>query len=446
MNELITKVESFIEKYNIKNTVLVAFSGGVDSMCLLDIINKLKEKFNLTVIAIHLNHNWRGDESIQDENNCKEFCIIKNIEFYCESLDTSIPKTETAAREARYSFFERCSKKFNTNFIFTAHNASDNAETVLYRLIKGTGIIGLEGIQEHRDIFYRPLLTSSRTEIEEYCNNAKLSPNIDSSNNDIKYKRNFIRHEILSKAKHINKNAENAINSLSQIAIENNEIIEEYINKIKLNLYKDKKIITNEFVKLSKAIQNKIIYDIFQENNLDYDSTKINRVRDFIIENYCSKSGKTLALSNDLDIFTNEKTTYILKKSKDTSFEIPINCAGEFITPYGVLSIEECTSSSDYAEDNEYIVYVNADNIDFTLRTRCDGDIIQPLGMLGHQKLKKYLNEKKIAKHEKNKLLFLASKNEILWAIGLGLSEKIKAGQKITHVLKFRKREGENGN
>ena len=159
-------IKSFIEKYNLSGTFIVAFSGGYDSMCLLDMLDK--EGYD--VVAVHLNHNWRGDESKNEAICCENFAKLRGIKFYSETLDADIPPTETAGREARYDFFRRCAKNFNSNVVFTAHNYNDNAETVLYRIIKGTGIVGLQGIAEHRDIFYRPLLSMKRDDIEKYCN------------------------------------------------------------------------------------------------------------------------------------------------------------------------------------------------------------------------------------------------------------------------------------
>ena len=110
--------------------ILVGFSGGFDSLCLLNILEELK----INVIALHLNHNWRGNESLKDMEFCKRYCENKGIPFYSETLDEKVPHTETAAREARYDFFERAAKKFNSKIVFTAHNADDNAETVTKRL------------------------------------------------------------------------------------------------------------------------------------------------------------------------------------------------------------------------------------------------------------------------------------------------------------------------
>lgn len=440
MNKLIKRVENFINNYDIKGTILVAFSGGADSLCLLDITKKVYDD----IIAIHLNHNWRGEYSRQDELNCQLYCKKNNIKFYSETLDSSVSQTETAAREARYAFFERCAKKFDSKVIFTAHNKNDNAETILYRIIKGTGIIGLEGIKEHRDIYYRPLLTTERRDIDLYCNENNLIPNIDNSNFDTKYKRNFIRHEILTKAEEINKNTLDALNTLSQIAIESNQIIDEYLDNIYKKLKFEKKIKTNEYLKLSKAIQKRIIYNLFQEHNLDYDNAKINRINDFILANTSSKSGISTSLNNKLQLFVNNKFINVISNQRKEDFSLKITKTGEYKTPFGIFIIEECNNTQDIKKNDESYVFAQLNEINFTLRTRLDGDIIQPLGMSGKQKLKKYLNEKKIPKYEKDSILLLAKDNEIFWIAGYGVSEKIKACEHSTHILKFIRNEGKN--
>lgn len=432
MEKITEKVKCFLEKYDLLNSekpVLIAFSGGFDSMCLLDVMSKLQTN----IVAIHLNHNWRASESDKDENNCRLFCNNRRINYYSEKLSDNIKKTETAAREARYDFFEKCAKKFGSDVVLTAHNANDNAETVLYRIAKGTGTTGLCGISEKRGIFYRPLLGIKRAEIEEYCIKNKLSPNTDSSNDNVKYKRNLIRKNIIPEFEKINAAAIDTINSLSLIAKDDNKIINEYINTLK-NPYN-----TENFTKYSSALQSRLIYNLFVANGLDYDKTKINRAINFINKNKNSKSGRTLTLSGCLRLFVSTKNIEIITNKEPLPIEIEIINEGEYKTPLGIFSIKKCKKTvCEYPDDGELCAYVDLSAYNkFKLRHRQDGDIIQPLGCNGTQKLKKYLNEKKIPAHKKDFLIFLTHKNEILWAPSLGLSEKIKVVTTPTHVLKF---------
>ena len=402
------RVESFIEKYNLSGKFLLGFSGGFDSMCLLDVLHKI----GCDVVAIHMNHNWRGVESSQEEENCRNFAEQRNIPFYSEILPDKIPHTENDAREARYKFFENCAKKFDSNAVFTAHNLNDNAETVLYRIIKGTGTIGLEGILEKRGIFYRPLLTTSRVEIEEYCKLNNLNPNKDSSNENIKYKRNLIRKKILPLMKEININVIDAINSLSQIAKED---------------------------KNGENSQKYFVRQLLIENNLIYDRKKIEDLSKFIEEYKNSKSGKTMSLTDNLWLFVNNKEVKVIKSYSKPNIEVKISIEGEYKINDKIFSIRKCSENINYyPKDIEYKAYISIKEIDFTLRYRKNGDYIQPLGCSGKQKLKKYLNEKKIPNHEKNNIVLLCNGNEVLWVTGFGISDKIKVKDKPTHVIELR--------
>ena len=443
MKQIHKTIKSFLEKYDLNKSdlvYLVAFSGGFDSMCLL---HALKKSCKNKIVAIHLNHKWRGKESDIEELNCKNFCQDLKIEFYSEELPQEVAKTETAAREARYKFFENCAKNFNSKVIFTAHNKNDNTETLIYRICTGTGIAGLQGITEQRGIYYRPLLDTTRKEIETYCSENNLTPNNDSSNSDTKYKRNFIRAEVLPNLEKVNPTAIDSINSLSEIAREETEIIEEYLKILSDKITENGKIKTKKFLKLSENIQKRLIYNLFIQNNLDYDRKKILNIYEFIRENANSKSGKTCSLTEKLWIFVSEENIEIINDNKVLTPYFYITKEGKYENNGYIFEIEKFEKEvRKFPKDSDCCAYVNLKNLplEFEIRTRQDGDIIKPFGLNGTQKLKKYLNEKKIPNHEKDNLLFMTQFNEVFWAIGLGISDKIKVNSKPTHRLAFYKK------
>ena len=432
---LIRTVELFLEKYNLlkpKNNIIVAFSGGYDSMCLLDIMKHIAPKYDLNLYAIHLNHNWRGEESDREEEICRKFA--SDINFYSEKLPSDIPHTETAARDARYEFFKKCAQKFKSKAVLTAHNANDNAETIYYRILKGTGLTGLEGIRENRGIYFRPLLSVYRDEIEAYCNTNHLTPNIDSSNFDTNYQRNKIRCEIFPKLKEFSPDIEKNLNKIAKSAQFANKIIEKKVKKLE-------KYTPDEFSKLDEFLQTTAVHKFVRRLNLDYDRKKIDEITQFIITNRNSKSGRTCSLTKNKWLFVNNKNISVITKTAKNISEIQIKNTGIYeISGYRFI-IEPCTKMPEkFPPDNEYTAYAELDGIDFTLRTRKDGDIIQPLGVKGTKKLKKYLMEKQIPKHQRDTQIFLCRNSEILWAPGLGISEKIKVVNNPTHVLKLEKR------
>ena len=317
-------------------------------------------------------------------------------------------------------------------------------ETLLYRICKGTGVSGLQGIAENRGNYYRPLLEVTRNEIENYCKTNNLTPNNDSSNYDTKYKRNFIRAEVIPILEKINPNIIETISTLSTVAKEETEIVEEYIKQIFDKISKNEKLKTQEFIQLSSSVQSRIVYNLFIKHNLDYDRTKILKIKDFILKNAHSKSGKTCSLTTNLWIFTNDKIIEIIDKKVETLPTIKVTQEGIYNSCGYIFELQKYTETvKNYPQETEHFAYINLENlsIDFEIRTRQDGDIIQPFGLKGTQKLKKYLNSKKIPNHKKNNLLFLTQGKEIFWAIGLGISDKIKVIKRPTHIIKFYKKE-----
>jgi tRNA(Ile)-lysidine synthetase-like protein len=236
------------------------------------------------------------------------------------------------------------------------------------------------------------------------------------------------------------------LNSLSEISRQEGKIVDEYLSYVREKITENEVIQTKRFLKQSDAVQKKLIYNMFIENKLDYDREKIQNIYDFINENSESKSGKTCSLTKDLWIFVSDK---IIKLVKPTNVELPyfhITKEGRYKSENYVFEIERFEKSvKKFPRETDNTAYVDLSRyeMDFEIRTRQDGDIICPFGLEGTQKLKKYLNSKKIPNHEKDNLLFLVSGKEILWAINLGISDKIKVVKHPTHRLKFYKNERE---
>ena len=261
------KVLKTIQKFNLlkeKDTVIVAVSGGPDSMCLLNVLYNLKEELKISrLIVVHVNHMLR-QEAEEETQYVKKYCEEKNLEIYIkyvnikEISENNKISEETAGREERYKFFEEIATKTDANKIAIAHNLNDNAETVLMHFIRGTGINGLCGIKPYREGKYiRPIIECNRTEIEEYCKQNNLNPRYDKTNLDNNYTRNKIRNVLIPELKeNYNPNIIESINRLSKVVLQE----EEYINKVLFEKY-------NEI--LIKAEQDKIIVDLKKFNKLD---------------------------------------------------------------------------------------------------------------------------------------------------------------------------------
>ena len=446
---MIDKVADFIKKYGLEDkTIIVGFSGGFDSMCLLDILSELKKEAEfaeMNVIAAHFNHNWRGEEAYKEQEICRIFATAKGFEFYTKNAPQTLRKTENDARIARYEFFEEAFEEFDADAVFTAHNKDDNAETVLYRIIKGTGIIGLRGISEKREFFFRPLLKIPRSEIVQYCNDRNLLPNNDSSNLNTKYKRNYIRLNIMPALEKINPSAKDALNILAQNANNENEIIEEYLQTIRPRLYERDVIISNEYKKLSNPVKMRILYEFIQRIGLDYDSKKIVEIFDFIESNITHRNGSTLSLASALWLYADDKIIETIpRKTEDIKINIPqleINSEGEYDIGNSVFSIKKYIEKDvfSFPKSTSNFAYVDLSKVGFPLyvRSRKDGDTITPFGMLGSMKLKKYMNSKGVSRHKRDGIILLCDEKEVLWVSGVGLSNKIGVKGKPTHILQL---------
>ncbi len=445
---MLERIKSFLKKYQLQDrTIVVGFSGGFDSMCLLDLLYKIRQEedfFNLEIIAAHFNHNWRGEESLKEQEVCRLFASSRGFEFYTKTAPVGLKKSENEARIARYDFFEEAMENYDADAVFTAHNKDDNAETILYRAIKGTGIVGLKGISERRDCFYRPLLKIPRVEIVEYCENNNLSPNNDSSNLNIAYKRNFLRLNVIPALEKINPLVKDALNNLAKVATSENQIIEEYLSLFRDKIFDDDKIIPQTYSTLSQPVKMRFLHEYLQNFNLDYDYKRIKEIYNFIEENIIKRNGSTISLTASMWLYVDEKTIETIPerqkaKSEDPNWELQIDGEGEYIIGDKKFILKPYVEKDVFIfpEATANFAYVDLTNLKMplTLRTRRDGDIITPFGMPGTMKLKKYMNSKGVNRHKRDEILVLAKENEVLWVIGVGLNNKIGVSRIPTHVI-----------
>lgn len=259
-----------INKYNLIKSgdkIVLAVSGGPDSIFMLDILNKIRQnpKNNLSfnIIVCHVNHMIRK-EAEEDETYVINFCKKNNIEYYIKRIDVQKYAnnkkvgTEEAGRIVRYEFFDEIMQKTKANKIAIAHNKNDKVETIIMNLLRGSGSLGIKGIEPKRDEKYiRPIIEIERADIEKYCNQNKLEPRIDKTNFENTYTRNKIRNIVIPYIqKEFNPNIVNTITRLSEIITEE----QQYLSKITKNEYQNL---------LIEEQENTIILDLKKFNILD---------------------------------------------------------------------------------------------------------------------------------------------------------------------------------
>lgn len=395
----IKKEFSFLKE----SKLLVCVSGGVDSMVLINLLNRLK--YNVSIA--HCNFNLRDDESDIDEDFVKNYAITNSIPFFSKSFITRIPKhsMQMAARNLRYKWFYSVLKVEELDYIITAHHLDDSLETFILNLSRASGIEGLAGIKQLNDIIVRPLLIFSKNEILNYAKTNNIKWREDSTNKKNDYQRNQIRNEIIPLLKKLHPNFLDQSKKTMTFLKESNLIIENYIQIIKnenFNLKDDEIFVSKDFIKNN----SNLIFHLFKEYNFKYS--------DQILELCNSLSGKIIEsnthvlLSNRSNLVVKEKTNRI-----DQTFEVGIK---------GLLSpIEMNIEVGEFkTKFNKKSIYLSKKEIDFPLYLRKwkKGDVFFPFGMKGKKTVSKYYKDEKMSFFDKQNQWLLCNNDEIVWVVG----------------------------
>ncbi len=473
-NSIIEKVLNTIKCNNLINvgeTVIAGISGGPDSVCLVHILNNISSIYNFKIIAVHINHMLRGEEADKDENYAREFCERLSIEFYSDKIDIrNLSKKESvsieeAGRIARYRQFQFYAENKGAQKIAVAHNKNDHAETVIMNIIRGTGTDGLKGIQYKRDNIIRPLLDVSRHEIEDYCLINELNPRIDSSNLDNIYTRNKIRLELIPFInKCFNTDIIESIGRTAEIVGCDISFIEEYaVQAMKKSIIEKKSDKISLNVKILKdfhdSIKNRILRNTIKDikGNLNgIEKKHIDILSDLAFNGRTGamvclpgkligeKSYNTLCVS-----YGRINSSKSIKDQKNDKFEIEMKTHGSnffkfngrcyrlesaVIGPIDAenINIERCKKEGKV----QYFDYESL-KMGIYLRNRTKGDLFKPLNGKGTKKLKEYFIDEKIPREERDKILLVATGNEIVWVVGNKTSDKFKVNENTKYILKL---------
>ncbi|WP_308282445.1 tRNA lysidine(34) synthetase TilS [Clostridium estertheticum] len=459
MKVLSEKVMSFIKEnsmFDEGDKVIVAVSGGPDSTCLLYILNEFKDKLGITLIGAHLNHCLRGEESDKDEEYAKKTCESLNIAFYSNKVDIHKVSRERnlscemAGREVRYNFFEELIIKLNANKVALAHNANDQAETILMRIMRGTGIEGMVGIKPVRDkIYVRPILKLSRREIEKYNSINNINPRIDKSNLENIYARNKVRLELIPyMEENFNKDIIKTLNRLSNIVKKDNDflkIVSEKEYEKHCEISQQRVIINKSAFSLHEAILSRIIRGaLLAVNHNLYNFEEIHVLS--IIELQKHDTGKNIMLPKNIIVENCYGDIHIhicAKESEanDNLYYLNINEENIIHSLNKVVKIDVIPKlKSTEFTGTDYIKYFDYDQIKepIILRYRKDGDKFMPLGMNGNKKIKDLFIDLKIPKSQRNEIPLICFGDDISWVVGYRVSEKFKVSKDTKNILQIR--------
>jgi len=421
--------------FNKNDKILIAVSGGVDSIVLLDMLCAATSIFDdksLHFALAHCNFQLRGQESEDDELFVRKLAEKYEIPFFCKRFDTQAITEEKkssiqiVARNLRYTWFYELLEKLDFQYIATAHHQNDSIETVLYNLTKGTGIAGLHGILPKNGKIIRPLLSSSKNEILDYAIENQLLWREDSSNASDKYSRNLIRHQVIPILHKINPNLEETFkdNILRISAVERifREEVRRFKEKISIITIENKEEIYHlDIEKIRNESENLIkLHEILKDFGFNFTQTKL-------IINSLDKSAGKLFHSNTHTLLRDRKTL-IIRKYKEAQ------TANTDFLDYSTF--EKSIDFQPSKEKNK--VHLDFDKIGTNLKLRLweNGDTFQPIGMKGKtKKISDFLNDLKIPLNSKRQVHVVTADGQIAWVVGYRIDERFKVTEKTKNII-----------
>ena len=421
---MLEKVLNAIERFSLINkgdTVTVALSGGADSVALLHALWSLRDKLSINVKAAHLNHGIRGAEADRDEAFVKWLCLKFDISIVCETVDIpSLAKEkgqslELCAREVRYEFLSRNAE----GLIATAHTASDNTETLLFNLTRGSGTKGLAGIPPKRDNYIRPLIFCSRYDVEKYCIDNSLSYVTDSTNLTDDYTRNKIRHKVVTTLKEINPSLEDAVVRATDILREDNEALEFFTNEALFKAISDDGLLCESVNNLPTAVAKRVIIKYTQtvETELRLDYLHVNALCEI-----CKNGGK---ISLPCGFYGEVKNGVLIINSENND-EKP-----QFYAE--LVKVEKINNLLS-------INLIDCDKIIGSpiIRTRKEGDSIRLKNRGCTKTLNKLFTENKVDITIRDSIPVIADDKGVIWVYGMGVSQRCAPSNNSTNVLEVR--------
>lgn len=434
---MICKVRQTVERYKLLSdakSIAVGVSGGADSMCLLEILSKLKSEYDIILKVVHVNHNIRGEEALRDQHLVEEYCRKIGVECIVHSVDVpSLSKQmgigeEECGRIKRYE----CFAEADCDLIATAHTLSDSIETMVFNLIRGTGTKGLCGIPPKRDNIVRPLIDCSRDEIEVFCRDNGIPYVVDSTNLTDDYTRNFIRHNIIGSFVKVNESYGNAVSGAMEILRSEND----FLNGCKGDLLYEAK--TENGYKLSvlasvhPALRRRALaYILEQHMQKDVEKRHIELADSATVNG----SGK-IELAKGL-YFTVSDGIISVESEREAAQSWESACKeNSFSTPCGIFRME-VASSTGYENKNA----IDADKIRgrLVMSSRKDGDRFYSKKRNNTKSLKKLFNEAKIPSYERNNIAVLRDEENVIWIDGFGTDGKYLPDINTKNVLIIKK-------
>ena len=438
--ELFREILNINKKYNLienNDTIVVGFSGGPDSVFLVEMLKKLQDFIKFKIYLVHINHLLRGEDADSDENFSFEYAKKNNLEIFIKRIPVKeiakeLGKTlEEVGREERYKFFSEIYEKVGANKIATAHNKDDQIETFLFRLTRGTSLQGLEGIKTKNNNIIRPISEIYKKDILEYLNKNEIQYKIDKTNFENEFTRNSIRLDLIPFIEErYNIKFKDKIFSLIEEIRENNRN-----NSLNLSDYTDSKNrILLEKIKFLSNFDRKNLLGLFlNEKNIEVNRNKIDEINSLIKSN----GTKKIDLNKTYRIVKNYTHLYIEEKREDNTINnstIQLKIPSEQVFNNFKISVEIAKNLDIPKEKNQYLLDTLYNDI-IEVRYRKEGDRIF-LDENHSKKIKEIFIEQKIPKDIRDRIPIFLYNNNIFWIYNVKKAYIPRIDQDISKLVK----------
>lgn len=424
-----------------RDTLVVGVSGGPDSMALLDILIKLKKELDLVLVVAHVNHNIREESKVEEEY-LRDFCNKEGLLFECFKITHyGDDNFHNEARTIRYNFFESVVKEYNAKFLLTAHHGDDLIETILMRIVRGSTLKGYSGfsksIEREDYTILRPLISVTKSDLTNYCDDNNIKYFIDKSNYKDVYTRNRYRKYVLPFLKEEDKMVHEKFLKFSETLLEYNNYIEKEVNLVINKVFKNGVLDISKFKELDHLLEVKIISNILEkiygDDLLIVTNTHVNLIFD-LINSY--KPNSVVHLPNNVKVIKSyNNLSFDFMENIDDKYEIEINDLVNL--PNGMI-IEKI---SDTEDTSNYVTRLNSKDIELPLyvRTRRNGDKMSVKGMTGHKKVNDIFIDSKISSKDRNVWpVVVDAKERIVWVPGLKKSKfDVESSKECDIILKY---------
>jgi tRNA(Ile)-lysidine synthase len=447
--KFLLRMEQFIRRHDLfhpGNHLILGVSGGLDSMVMLDAFCELRERWCLSLSIAHVNFHLRGKESDADERFVLRVAKKYGLPVHVRRADTKMiaaarkESIQVVARELRYTFFSALAQDLGADKIAVAHNAQDNAETMLFNFFRGSGIQGLSGIQlSTPNGIVRPLQFATREEITAYAKAKRLKHREDSSNKSIDYTRNFLRHKIIPAIeKRVNAALVKTLNTEAAIFGSCSDYLDELVSKLEHTCF----TLTDTGCTLSLKhfraqhvfIQHLLVRHSFLVLGIEPNFVHIEE----IVRLLQSQTGKTIDCGNGFFARRSAASIEIGKSAVSLPYLLTVDAGQTVRTDEFTLSVRKHPVPKIFRRD-PLREFIDADTVvmPLTVRTWQPGDAFVPLGMKAKKKLSDFFVDQKIARSIKQSVPVVLSGGMIVWVAGLRLDERCRVTKKTTSVYKL---------